>query len=146
MCLFQPSLFLPLRPAPASQPRVSRRSSSIECDGPLPSSRLFDLALFPSFPSSCLPRSCPLLSSTWCTTAYLLLASPLNGIGVLSDGPRAELRPYTTLARFLPAPFCSRDLLSLFLPALFLFRLFAEYIARTERADAPLPPSSSIAR
>ncbi|KYM78991.1 hypothetical protein ALC53_10545, partial [Atta colombica] len=36
------------------------------------------------------------------TTTNLLLVSPLNGISVLSDGPRAELRPCTSLGRFLP--------------------------------------------
>ncbi|KYQ54265.1 hypothetical protein ALC60_06809, partial [Trachymyrmex zeteki] len=70
-----------------------------------------------------------------CTTAYLLLASPLNGISVLSDGPRAELRPCTSLGRFLPLSVVAR-------PALTLSR-FSSYsgslrnISR-ERSAAPI--------
>lgn len=99
MCLFQPLRPLLLSP---SSPLSCPCTTPFRPLDPLPSdatrsSRLFlSLSLFFS-PS---PRSRPPLSPTGCTTAYLLLASPLNGISVLSDGPRAELRSCTSLARF----------------------------------------------
>lgn len=130
---------LPLFPSPFVSPPhnpVLRRSSSIERKSR--SSRLLSFSLFR--PISPIPA---LLSRRHDahTTAYLLLASPLNGISVLSDGPRAELRPCTSLARFLllsVVATCSHSL-----SVLFLFRFFAEYIARTERADASLSFSST---
>lgn len=130
--------FNPRFPVPAP-----RRSSSRERGAIRPASRDLPHSRSLSFSSSRPPPS-----PTRCTTAYLLLlASPLNGISVLSDGPRAELRPCGSFS--LPLPFSppfSRSLtrsfprrrvmatfLSCSLSRPFLFRLIAEYIARVHR-------------
>lgn len=103
---------------------------------PLSFSFLLCLPLSPFPPPHCLALSAPCSRrrDTHHGVVYLLLASPLNGISVLSDGPRAELRPCASLARFL--------LPSLLIPESSL----REYIARAASADArsPLLPSHSL--
>lgn len=96
MCLFQP--LRPLLLPPLSRPRTTPFRVDPFSSDATRSSLPLSLSFFFSF-SLPFSRSRPLLS-TGCAAAYLLLASPLNGISVLSDGPRAELRPCTSLARF----------------------------------------------
>jgi len=133
---------VPLSTLPLSSSPSQPRTTPFCADPPHPlsatrSSQLRPTSLFLSFLSPS-PVSPVLLLSTWCTTAYLLLASPLNRISVLSDGPRAELRPY-----IFSSSLRGCDLLS-------LSRLFSysgslrNTSQETERVDASL--SLSFAR
>lgn len=118
---------------------VPRRSSSLvrwrdraQLRKRLPLSLSFFLSFLP--PPSPAPFR-PVFSPMHRGVAYLLLASPLNGISVLSDGPRAELRPCASLARFpLRRPLASSPGPS------YSGILFAEYIAARERRCALSSP------
>lgn len=141
MCLFQPSFPCPSHPRTPAHRVDPLSSDEGAIEGPalagfLYRSLSFSVFLFLPFPPHCLALSAPCSRrrDTHYGVVYLLLASPLNGISVLSDGPRAELRPCASLARFL--------LPSLLIPESSL----REYIARAASADArsPLLPSHSL--
>lgn len=140
MCLFQPSFPCPSHPRTPAHRVDPLSSDEGAIEGPASAGFLcrslsFSVFLFLPFPLIAWPfppRS--RRRDTHHGVVYLLLASPLNGISVLSDGPRAELRPCASLARFL--------LPSLLIPESSL----REYIARAASADArsPLLPSHSL--
>lgn len=141
MCLFQPSFPRPSHPRTPAHRVDPLSSDEGAIEGPTSAGFLcrslsFSVFLFLPFPPHCLALSAPCSRrrDTHHGVVYLLLASPLNGISVLSDGPRAELRPCASLARFL--------LPSLLIPESSL----REYIARAASADArsPLLPSHSL--